>query len=243
MGNPYLLAYNAALCAGWGYVLYLTWRVVLAEGGGTEEVWEAAQLPLKVAQTAALMEVVHAAVGIVKSPLAITAMQVASRIWCLWGIVVPCADVVVPAGLLPESLLAPLGLPAWVNINLVSLLTAWGCSEVIRYGFFAAKEAFGTPPYFATWLRYSGFILLYPIGVSSELTMAWLALPTIRETRLFSVELPNAWNYGFSYYVLCILVMLSYIPGLPQLYGYMLVQRKKVLGGGGGGAKPKAKAS
>jgi very-long-chain (3R)-3-hydroxyacyl-CoA dehydratase len=80
-------------------------------------------------------------------------MQVASRIWCLWGIVVPCAGEVIPHGLLPASLQAQLGLPAWANINFITLMTAWCTSEVIRYGFFALKEALGTPPYFATWLR------------------------------------------------------------------------------------------
>jgi hypothetical protein len=239
MGNPYLLAYNAALTAGWGYVLFLTWKTVLA-GGDTEDVWKAVELPLKISQTAAIMEVVHAAARIVKSPVGITAMQVASRLWCLWGIVVPCAHVVIPGGLFPQSMLTSLGLPSWFNINFISLMTAWGASEVIRYGFFALKEAFGTPPYISTWLRYSGFLVLYPIGVSSELTMAWLALPFIKQTGLWSVELPNSWNFGFSYFALNILIMLTYIPGLPQLYGYMLVQRKKVLGGG---AAPKAKAS
>jgi hypothetical protein len=29
---------------------------------------------------------------------------------------------------------------------------------------------------------YSGFIALYPIGVASELTMAWLALPELKRT-------------------------------------------------------------
>lgn len=50
--------------------------------------------------------------------------------------------------------------------------------------------------------------------------------------------MPNKFNYGFDYYWACILIMLTYLPGLPQLYGYMLVQRKKQLGGG---AKAKAK--
>lgn len=41
--------------------------------------------------------------------------------------------------------------------------------------------------------------------------------------------------------VLCCAVLCA---GLPQLYGYMLTQRKKVLGGGGAAAaKGKAKAS
>jgi very-long-chain (3R)-3-hydroxyacyl-CoA dehydratase len=122
---------------------------------------------------------------------------------------------------------------ATFSISLVSLLTAWALSEVIRYGFFALKEA-GTVPYFATWLRYSGFILLYPLGVSSELTMAWFALPAIAARGLWSVRMPNSANFAFDYWWACVLTMASYAPGLPHLYGYMLKQRKKVLGGGGG---------
>lgn len=240
MGNSYLLAYNALLTAGWASVLALTWSTV-AKGGDTEDVWNAVEIPLKISQTAAIMEVIHAATGIVKSPVGITAMQVASRLWCLWGIVVPCAHVVIPGGLLPQSLFSAAGLPSWFNINFISLMTAWGASEVIRYSFFALKEALGTPPYISTWLRYSGFLVLYPIGVSSELTMAWLALPFIKKTGMWSVGMPNTVNFGFSYWLLNIIVMLTYIPGLPQLYGYMLVQRKKVLGKGA--AAPKAKAS
>lgn len=241
MGNPYLLVYNAALTAGWGYVLFLTYKTVLQEGGWTQEVFEAVDIPLKISQSAALLEVVHSAIGLVKSPVAITAMQVASRIWCLWGIVVPCAATVIPQGLLTAGQQAALGLPGWANINFITLMTAWACSEVIRYGFFALKEAFGTPPYFATWLRYTAFMVLYPLGVSSELTMAWRALPDIKARGLFSSTLPNSWNWGFDYHLVCVLVMATYIPGLPQLYGYMLTQRKKVLGGGA--AKPKAKAA
>jgi hypothetical protein len=33
--------------------------------------------------------------------------------------------------------------------------------------------------------RYSGFLVLYPIGVSSELTMAWLALPFVKKTGVY----------------------------------------------------------
>jgi hypothetical protein len=56
-------------------------------------------------------------------------------------------------------------------------------------------------------------MVLYPLGVSSELTMAWLALPDIKSRGLFSSSLPNSWNWGFDYHLVCILVMLTYIPG------------------------------
>jgi len=44
------------------------------------------------------------------------------------------------------------------------------------------QEALGFVPYFLLWLRYTGFIVLYPLGVASELTVAYLALPTIKST-------------------------------------------------------------
>jgi very-long-chain (3R)-3-hydroxyacyl-CoA dehydratase len=82
--------------------------------------------------------------------------------------------------------------------------------------------------------------VLYPLGVASELAMAALALPTIRARRLLSVSLPNAANAAFDYYAVCLAVCASYAWGLPTLYGYMLRQRRRLLGGGGDGAKLKA---
>jgi very-long-chain (3R)-3-hydroxyacyl-CoA dehydratase len=41
------------------------------------EVYKAVELPLKITQTAAVMEVVHCAVGLVRSPLFITGMAFA----------------------------------------------------------------------------------------------------------------------------------------------------------------------
>lgn len=237
MGNPYLVLYNGALFAGWGYVLYLTYKTVL-EGGDTTDVYKVVEFPLKVSQTAAIMEVVHSMVGLVRSPVGITAMQVASRIWCLWGIIVAAPTSTIGGGI-PAKPLAMLG-PLPIQLNLISLLTAWCLSEVIRYGFFALKELLGEAPYISTWLRYSGFIALYPIGVASELTMAWLALPELKRTGKWSITMPNAYNFAFSYYAACVLAMITYIPGLPQLYGYMLANRRKVLGGGSNAPKAKA---
>ncbi|GAB4816673.1 hypothetical protein N2152v2_003719 [Parachlorella kessleri] len=193
------------------------------------------EVPLKWAQTAAVLEVVHSALGIVRSPVAITATQVASRLWILWGIIhlVPGPTTSGAVTIFESGSLK-------AQLSLVTLLTAWSLSEIIRYSFFAFKEL-GLQPYLLLWLRYTGFILLYPLGVSSELTMVWLALPTIKRRRLLSMDLPNPLNFGFDYYIVCWLVVLAYLPGFPQLYTYMLAQRRKLLGGGGRGAA-KAKA-
>mmetsp|Transcript_13125 Transcript_13125/g.41528 ORF Transcript_13125/g.41528 Transcript_13125/m.41528 type:complete len:116 (+) Transcript_13125:490-837(+) len=108
-------------------------------------------------------------------------------------------------------------------------MLAWCSSEIIRYGFFAFKEA-GMSPYVLLWLRYTGFIILYPIGVSSELGLTYMALPAIKATGMYNYYMPNALNFAFDYHAFLIVGMLAYIPGFPQLYFYMLGQRKKQLG-------------
>lgn len=121
-------------------------------------------------------------------------------------------------------------------------------------------------PYPLLWLRYSTFILLYPLGVASEMTMVWLALPHIRRSHMWSIDLPNAVNFAFDYFFFCLLAVIIYIPGgtkaeaapnkltldapgkpimllkalcagFPVLYLHMLHQRKKVLG------QPKSKTA
>lgn len=185
-------------------------------------VWESCELPLKISQSVAIMEVVHAMLGIVRSPVMITATQVASRLWILWGIV----------NLAPEATTTSVVTLGVLNLSLITLLTAWCLSEIIRYGFFALKEV-GSQPGFMVWLRYSGFLVLYPLGVSSELAMVWLALPVIRLKGLWSIHLPNPINFALSYDIICVLAVAAYLPGFPQLFGYMLKQRKKVLGSKG----------
>jgi hypothetical protein len=60
-----------------------------------------------------------------------------------------------------------------VNTNLLThnlpslhaMLFAWCITEVVRYGYFALKQV-GVESRALTWLRYSLFIVLYPIGGS-----------------------------------------------------------------------------
>jgi very-long-chain (3R)-3-hydroxyacyl-CoA dehydratase len=127
--------------------------------------------------------------------------------------------------------------PLHLQLNLVTLLTCWCVSEVLRYGLYAAKEAGSAVPYALLWLRYSAFILLYPLGVASEMAMVALALPTIRATRPWSLALPNPLNWGFDYYWACFVAIACYVPGLPELYLHMVKQRRKVLGGGSAGGR------
>lgn len=131
-------------------------------------------------------------------------MQVASRFALVWGAV----------HFYPSVALSP---------AYSSMLLAWSTTEVVRYAFFALTLS-GIEPAFLQWVRYSGFYVLYPVGISSELWELFL-----------SFRLARAEDDVAKWAVIA-LVMATYLPGAPKLYGHMMKQRRKVLGGG---ARPK----
>lgn len=87
----YLILYNVCACVGWSVVLALALKTLalgIPQDGLTESlsnVYAAEGLAafLTYSQTAALLEIAHAGLGLVRSPLLVTAMQVGSRIVAL----------------------------------------------------------------------------------------------------------------------------------------------------------------
>ena len=87
----YLILYNLCACVGWSVVLALAVKTLVAgvpEDGLKESLSnvyaaEGLAMYLTYSQTAALLEIAHAGLGLVRSPLMVTAMQVGSRIVAL----------------------------------------------------------------------------------------------------------------------------------------------------------------
>ncbi|KAI9869963.1 MAG: hypothetical protein M1823_008891, partial [Watsoniomyces obsoletus] len=148
---------------------------------------------------------------------ATTAMQVASRILVVWGVLHMYPEIVVSRNVLGRPSAAPGG-----GIYAFSgILTAWGITEIIRYGFFVYKEGISPRiPSWLTWLRYNTFFVLYPIGISSECWLIWLAKKP-------------AQNEGKGVDWLFKAVLFIYVPGSYILYTHMMAQRRKVLKGKG----------
>lgn len=51
--------------------------------------------------------------------------------------------------------------------------------------------------YALTWLRYTIWIPLYPLGVLCEGVVVLRNIPFFEETKRLSVSLPNEWNFAF----------------------------------------------
>ncbi|CRK98938.1 CLUMA_CG011943, isoform A [Clunio marinus] len=207
----YLVLYNVVMVVGWSYMLYQLIAYYTIHRGTTQTLWEFICWTVIIFQNAAVLEIFHVAIGIVKSNLVITTMQVLSRVMVVCGVVLAT----------PTGKVSP-GLPL--------ALLAWSVTEIIRYSYYAFN-LLGSVPHILVYLRYTTFIALYPIGVTGELLCFYWAQSHVRETKQWSVEMPNKINFTFSYFYFLWAVMLSYIPLFPQMYLHMFGQRKKILGG------------
>jgi hypothetical protein len=106
--------------------------------------------------------------GIVRAPVFTTAMQVASRVILVWGIVNE--------------------FPAETSTSVAysTMLLAWSATEVVRYSYFVFFLN-GAVPGVLQWLRYNGFFLLYPMGIGSEM---WLVYKSVKPAGKRDERLP-----------------------------------------------------
>ncbi|KAI0032091.1 tyrosine phosphatase-like protein [Vararia minispora EC-137] len=191
--KAYLVLYNFASCAGWASVLYLTIQHLSTSPSTLQRltarppsfvppelvpVYERATTTYaalgehtKWVQTGAALEVVHSLLGFVRSPVQTTAMQVASRLYLVWGI----------ANRFSEAQTSPL---------YATMVVSWSVTEVIRYSFYALG-LLGTEPGLLLWLRYTTFYLLYPTGAGSEAFVCFATLPLGKPLSEW-----DAWAFG-----------------------------------------------
>jgi very-long-chain (3R)-3-hydroxyacyl-CoA dehydratase len=206
--DAYLFIYNAAMAVGWSVCLL---QVLLHLHDG--RAYKVASHACLLSQTISILETAHSMVGLVKSSPAMNFLQWAGRTHVLVFIIHAIPD-------LHSSLFSTV------------LLLVWCLSEVIRYPWYAFSALSSGPPFAITWLRYTAFIILYPIGVLCEMTLIYLALP-ILETRYQgrSIRLPNAFNFAFDYAIFCRILLAVYLGPWWFLYSSLLRMRRKKIGG------------
>uniref|UniRef100_A0A3Q3F1Q2 Very-long-chain (3R)-3-hydroxyacyl-CoA dehydratase n=1 Tax=Kryptolebias marmoratus TaxID=37003 RepID=A0A3Q3F1Q2_KRYMA len=218
LATAYLVIYNVVMTAGWLVIAVGLVRAYLARGS-YHGLYYSIEKPLKFVLWAAensffpyltVFSVLSPNSGIVPSSVVLTGFQVMSRVFLTWAVTHSVREV--------QS-----------EDSVLLFVTAWTITEIIRYSFYTFS-LLNHLPYLIKWARYTFFIVLYPMGVTGELLTIYAALPYVQKTGLYSVTLPNKYNFSFDYYTFLILVMVSYIPLFPQLYFHMIRQRKKVLG-------------
>ncbi|KAL8811269.1 MAG: hypothetical protein Q9200_001929 [Gallowayella weberi] len=161
VAREYLTAYNSVCALLWLSVFGRV--IVILPITGVESVYEAAGDFTKWTQTVAVLEILHSAFGLVRSPLPTTALQVVSRLLLVWAVVDQF-----PAATTP-------------SIFYSTMLLAWSATEVVRYSYFVLNLR-GSVPGFLTWLRYNMFYVMYPMGITSEAVLIWKASEAVGGT-------------------------------------------------------------
>ncbi|CAD0047447.1 unnamed protein product, partial [Aureobasidium pullulans] len=167
----YLVLYNAISTILWGTILG---RVLLIAGvHGTRYVFPGVGEFAKWTQTLALLEVVHAAVG----ELRFVSFSSGVQRMCWASYAPPLHDPHASRLPHPPDLGHRHPFPQHRRLFPIysTMLIAWSITEVIRYSYFAINLSTGSVPSFWLWLRYNTFFVLYPLGISSECWLVWLA--------------------------------------------------------------------
>lgn len=195
--KKYLIMYNGASCLLWALVLLRF--SVLYPLVGYEFVSEGVDDFLRWVQTLMILDVVHSALGLVRSPVTTTVMQISSRLLVVWGVLYPFPEV-------------------GQSFAFSTCTVAWCITEIIRYLFYTytLKRGSHGVPKWLVWIRYSAFYILYPLGAGSE----WILV-------LFS--LPEAEIFSTIYALILKATLLIYLPGFYVMFTHVMKQRKKAL--------------
>ncbi|TXG73996.1 hypothetical protein EZV62_002575 [Acer yangbiense] len=206
LSKLYLFTYNSLQAFGWAVSLFLILSNFLSSNSINAAYASAGEI-ICLLQASSFLEVVHGAIGIVPSGVLFPLMQWGGRTFVLLTIVRKIDEVQ--------------ELPS-VFITFV----AWSLSEVIRYPYYALN-CIGNCPSWITYLRYTAFIVLYPIGlVPGEMWLMFEALPYIKKKNLYAdyfAFLP------FSYYNFVTVLLVCYPFLWLNLYLYLLKQRRSRL--------------
>ncbi|XP_047358504.1 very-long-chain (3R)-3-hydroxyacyl-CoA dehydratase hpo-8 [Vespa velutina] len=206
----YLCAYNAIQVLGWSWILY-TLISHYGDSSSNINLWDKIWVPLFIFQSSAYLEVIHAITGLIRSNPMIILIQISSRVFiCVILLSLP-TDSIGSSIILPYTFIS------------------WCIAEITRYSYYF-MNLIGYIPYFLMWLRYSLFMVLYPIGISGEILCIYkVIVHSMSNPKLWSYILPNQWNFTFSFLYMLIMVLIIYIPGSPMLYKHMFLQRQKML--------------
>jgi len=109
------------------------------------------------------------------------------------------------------------------------LFMIWSGIELVRYPYYITtlmKKNIGL----LTWLRYSLWIPLYPLGILCEGIIILRNIPYFEETNRFTVEMPNQWNATFNMVLFMkIYIMILILPGAYFMMNEMRKVRAKKL--------------
>ncbi|KAL7651209.1 hypothetical protein ACMYSQ_010947 [Aspergillus niger] len=162
--TTYLVTYNSINALLW---LYIFSSIVVSPFQSPQTTYSTLEPWTRWTQTIAILEILHASLGLTRSPIFTTFTQIFARSVQVWAINYAYPETTSPS-------------PAYKY-----MLLAWSFADAIRYSYFAVLSAGAPVPSLLRWLRYSLFLILYPVGIGSEW---WLMFQALRVTNSLPVK-------------------------------------------------------
>uniref|UniRef100_A0A5K3FMZ6 Very-long-chain (3R)-3-hydroxyacyl-CoA dehydratase n=1 Tax=Mesocestoides corti TaxID=53468 RepID=A0A5K3FMZ6_MESCO len=209
--NPlvfYLLIFNIFQWAGYLYVFGVLVTTWWSEGEAMKSrAFDLVADRLIVVQVAAFLEIAHVLLGWVKGGILPKIMQVCGR------------NIVLFAVLLPHKELQE-------DSAVLTLFIAWSLIEVVRYPYYALR-LFDEEIGLISYLRYTLWIPLYPLGFMCEGKLIILSMPLLEMSRKFCLDMPNWANVSFDFPIFLHVYVLLMLPGFFILMQHMYLQRRR----------------
>ncbi|OXA50868.1 very-long-chain (3R)-3-hydroxyacyl-CoA dehydratase [Folsomia candida] len=208
----YLFLYNLFQFVGYLYIVsVLTIRYLKDGQEATHKAFDLVGFTMCYCQILQMLEIAHAVFGFTKTSIPMSIMQIMGRNVILFGTINP------EVRLHSHSFI-------------FFLFYIWALADIIRYPFYM-MQMYNVKPYLMTWLRYSCWIPLYPMGILSECVIIFNAITFFEETQKFSLLLPNSLNATFYFPALMrIYLLFGVFPATSFIIKSMWRGRKKVLG-------------
>ncbi|XP_023187822.1 very-long-chain (3R)-3-hydroxyacyl-CoA dehydratase-like isoform X1 [Xiphophorus maculatus] len=204
----YLFMYNLVQFLGFSWIFVnMTVRLFILGQDSFYDTFHTTADMMYFCQMMAVLEVVNPLLGLVKTGFFPAMIQVAGRNVILF-VIFGCLD-------------------EMQNKAVVFyVFYLWSSIEIFRYPFYMLA-CIGTDWKPLTWLRYSLWIPLYPLGVVAEAVAVIQSLPIFDETRLFSVPLPSALGHSLSFsYTLQLYLVVMFL-GLFINFRHLYKQRQR----------------
>ncbi|KAM6961210.1 very-long-chain (3R)-3-hydroxyacyl-CoA dehydratase [Aplochiton taeniatus] len=206
--NAFLFTYNLVqfLCFSWIF-FNMTVRLFKLGQDSFYDTFHTISDMMFFCQILAAIEVLNAAFGIVRTGVVPTFIQVVGRNFILFIIF----------GCLEKMHSKPV---------VFFVFYLWSAIEIFRYPFYMLG-CLDTEWRTLTWLRYTIWIPLYPLGVLAEAVAVIQSIPIFDEAKLFSIPLPKAigTSIPFSYVLKGYLVLM--VLGLYINFRHLYKQRRR----------------
>ncbi|XP_034015269.1 very-long-chain (3R)-3-hydroxyacyl-CoA dehydratase-like isoform X2 [Thalassophryne amazonica] len=204
----YLFMYNLVQFLGFSWIfINMTVRLFILGQDSFYDTFHTMADMMYFCQMMAVLEVINPLLGLVKTGFFPAMIQVAGRNVILFAIF----------GSLEQMQNKPV---------VFFVFYLWSTIEIFRYPFYMLS-CIDTEWKLLTWLRYSLWIPLYPLGVIAEAVAVIQSLPIFDETRLFSLYLPESLGRSLSFsYILQVYLVLMFL-GLFINFRHLYHQRRR----------------